>query len=242
MSTDEERTQELARIQGDAKLVGVGEALASAVLECILSEVPGFRGVHSAIQSYRSKRDVDIQTNIVSALESGEFELTPEILESDTFIHGVFTIVRAASRTTVQKKQRIFALLLSGTLADSAEGDMDEFEELVRITEGLSLLEMKILLRVARSTNTTKDGIPGFSLNRHDGTLRLPSVEDEFGLNTHEMHGMLNRLQGAGLLRSRLTGAQSHQFTYWETSGLYDRWSKTISGLEEEVLQDEPRL
>lgn len=81
---------------------------------------------------------------LLDELAKGEKLLTPEIIESEEFIHSFVVVYRAAMNTYQRDKVRMFArILLSAVEKDELASD--KFEEYVRILEDLSIRELKIL-------------------------------------------------------------------------------------------------
>jgi hypothetical protein len=79
-------------------------------------------------------------------LAKGDTVLTPELIQTDDFLHAYFATARAAFNTKQHEKIRWFAqLLLSGTDNKSSLNLGDEYEDLLSVLDELSYRELSIL-------------------------------------------------------------------------------------------------
>lgn len=79
-------------------------------------------------------------------LGKGAVQLTPEIIESEDFLHCYFSTVRAALNSRRREKIRYFARLLTSSINSSEISTVDEYEEYLSILDELSFRELGILV------------------------------------------------------------------------------------------------
>jgi hypothetical protein len=127
-------------------------------------------------------------------LDENGATLTPEMIDSDDFLHRFNITVRAARRTHSREKIRRFALLLTAPIGEGPDGvkDVDEHGELLGIVEELSEREMLILKVLDRFQE------PG-SWGTAKWEDRKRQIVEEVGPPSDEIDGVLIRLMRTGL-------------------------------------------
>lgn len=97
-------------------------------------------------------------------LAKGDVLLTPELIQSEDFLHAYFTTARAAFNTKRREKICWFARLLLTTLDSNSLLELDdEYEEFLKVLDELSHKEVGILTtllkyesQIQKSTNETE--------------------------------------------------------------------------------------
>ena len=119
----------------------------SGVIRGLLQLIPYVGGASDTLIALRAER---IKKERLQAffdeLASGKIQLTPEVVDSDDFLHCFFIATEAALSNRRREKIELFARLLKSTVDDIAPRDVDDFEELLSILDDLSFAEWKALL------------------------------------------------------------------------------------------------
>lgn len=82
---------------------------------------------------------------LLDELEKGKIELTPELIESEDFIHCWIKTSEVVRRTRQREKIRMFARLFKSSALSSLLSSVDEYEEYIEILDELSYRELTIL-------------------------------------------------------------------------------------------------
>jgi hypothetical protein len=121
------------------------------------ANTPGVRALAQLVPNVGGAADMLIMDNLerirteraktfFDELAKGDTLLTPELIQSEDFIHAYFATARAAFNTKQREKIRWFArLLLAGSDSKSSLSLDDEFEDLLKILDELSYQELSIL-------------------------------------------------------------------------------------------------
>lgn len=92
-------------------------------------------------------------------LSNGRIELTTDLIQNEDFLHRYFTTVNAALRSRRHEKVRLFARLLKSSAdAAAAPHNDDEYEELLKILDALSVDDWHILLHAEKLQLQQGDG------------------------------------------------------------------------------------
>lgn len=186
------RYEHLPIIRGLVQLVplGIGSAVDTALL-----------GYYQAYQTDRLREFFD-------ELGTGVVPLTPELIESNDFLHCYFATLGAVVRSRRQEKVRYLARLLKSALVSQGVSSIDEYEELLSIINELSYRELGILSLLARFERATPRQQGENELQRAGRFWPTLAVEAEklFGVSGAMLQAILVRLQRSGCYEE-FTGA-----------------------------------
>jgi hypothetical protein len=184
--------------------ISAGWYLKNPVVRALAQLVPG--GVGGAIDAYVAGRYdrmlEDRRRAFFESLDEGAQQLTPEVLESDDFLHRFDITLRAVHRTHRQEKIRLFARLFKSSMVDAAGVTVDEYEELLRILDELSIKDLKVLAALEEYEKrhyregrfATEDSFEGVFQRIAAEALGLPPDE----LSDDELRGVVVRLNRTG--------------------------------------------
>jgi hypothetical protein len=163
-----------------------------AIADAILSE---------RVQKIYEKR----QRIFYDELARGKKQLTPGLIQSESFLHAYFATERAALNSHREEKIRMFARLLkaaarSGVLS-SIEG-VDEYEGYLSILDDLTIKEMKVLIALEsyeakyyNGPKTKRDiSTEGLLLEEVARVLEIPKEQ----ITDDELRGIVVRLNRTG--------------------------------------------
>lgn len=166
-------------------------------LQALAGLVPGSGALDPLLQARAEQIAGDRAHDFFKELTRGGLELTPELIDSDEFLHAYFSTMRAVVHTRRRQKIRYFARLFRSALLGGEFRDSDDYEELLGILDDLSfreLIALAILDRHASSGDMTTDTARLDWRNR----IRQDFVA-QLGLDEAEIPGFLGRLQRSGL-------------------------------------------
>jgi hypothetical protein len=130
-------------------------------------------------------------------LASGRARLSPDLIQSDDFLHSYFVTLKAALDTRRHGKIRLFARLLRAAATSEDIGCVDEYEELLGTLDELSYREIQLLSLLDRYTRTAAQ-TDGHEQNSLRQALKS-EIEKHLGISPEELPGILARLQRSGL-------------------------------------------
>ena len=141
-------------------------------------------------------------------IASGSIELTPEVIESEEFLHAYFSTLNAVTHTHRKEKIKLFAKLLTSTLRENLTSKIDEYEEFLKILEELSYREFVILTKL----ESYEDRFPKRS--GENDLQRVSRFWDDFStevkgelqIQSNELDASLTRLNRTGCYET-FTGA-----------------------------------
>ena len=114
-------------------------------------------GIGSAIDAALITKIDNIQTQrmrtFFDEVQKKEMFLTPEVIESEDFIHFYMITLRASIATRRSEKIQLFARLLTNTFQDPQHINFDESEEILNIIDDLSYREIMVLSILDRYEN-----------------------------------------------------------------------------------------
>ena len=133
-------------------------------------------------------------------LNSGEIELTEELIKSEDFLHAFFSTFSAAQRTRREEKIQLFGNLLRNSLTNKLINKTDEYEEYLKVLDELTYREI-ILLRLLESYERKYPHNPGQNdakrANRFWSEF-IVEARNIFHTNNDEIDSMLIRLTRTG--------------------------------------------
>ena len=162
------------------------------------------------IENIRLKRLRDF----FDELQEGKIQLSPELIESEDFLHCYFSTLKASMNTRRSEKIKLFAKLLSASFREDRPIDIDEYEEFLSIIDELSYRELYILFKLYKYY----DKYPKQeNESDHDRANRfwdefLNDICNDLGLIKDEFNPLLTRLNRTGCYEPFVG-------TFWENDG-----------------------
>jgi hypothetical protein len=157
--------------------------------------------MHSAERTKRARLRA-----FFNELEGGRIPLTPELIESDDFIHCFQATLRAATRARRLEKVRLFARLLEHGMMASEAQSVDDYEELVGVLDELSYREWQALMlfeRYLENSNTEENQLSRVTAFWDQF---IEDLELEIGVSRDEASSFMIRIARTGLY-IEITGA-----------------------------------
>jgi len=155
----------------------------------------------AAIQRIQEKR----AKVFFDELGRGEIRLTPELIQSENFLHSYFATVKAALNSHREEKVRMFARLFRAAaqskVLSSVEG-VDEYEEYLSILDDLTIKEMRVLVALENyerkyySGSQVKREVSTEGLLRDEVACILGIPKEE--ITDEELRGIVVRLNRTG--------------------------------------------
>lgn len=138
---------------------------------------------------------------LFDGLAKGDVQLTPEIIESEDFLHAFFSTIRAVLNTRRREKIRYFAHLLHSTINSSEISKTDEYEEYLSILDEISCRELGILVVLSRYE---KEYPRQAEKNGADRSVQFwdqfsSEVCSRFSVSPEELSNIITRLNRTGL-------------------------------------------
>lgn len=163
-------------------------------------------------------------------LGKGAVQLTPEIIESEDFLHRYFFTVRAALNSRRREKIRYFARLLTSSITTSEISTIDEYEEYLGILDELSFRELGILVVLSRyeKENFLQDDTDPIQRPNRFWDLLSSEVCSRFSIPDGELNGILARLNRTGLYRTIVGMYPGYTGERGELTPLYAKLEKMI--------------
>lgn len=189
----------------------LGERYAShPMLRGLVQIIP--LGVGSALDSVLTTHLENIREDrlrtFFDEIEKGEVALSPEVIESEDFLHAYFSTLNAAAKTRRREKIKLFAHLLLSGATGRGVNNSDEYEDYLAILEDLSYRELVLLAALER--NETFGGLrtaenPHATVAEY-WNLFLTGAALSLGISKDEVAGMLVRLTRTGCFEFLPTG------------------------------------
>lgn len=231
-------------------------------LRALLQLVPS--GIGGAVDTLLIGRMENIQEERREAffdeLAQGDQDLTPEMAQSEPFLHAFLSTFYAAQRTRQRSKIRFFARLLRSATEDPPRVDLEtEYEEFLRILEELSYREIGLVFLLAkyqepfRQSARDQQALVKANLaagrSAFEGRVSREPVGAQFDDNWKQaiseaksrfeisdllVRSMLSRLEARGLYRILQRGVGSG---IGQTTFLYDRLAELIKLDESELTR-----
>mgnify|MGYP006911566671 CR=1 FL=1 len=111
--------------------------------------IMAFFPITSSIDAWLTSRLDTIARERIEAfldeLINNNVDLTPELIESEDFLHCFMKTIQAVLHTRRREKIRFFARLLSSSVVENLINDVNEFEDYLSILDDLSYRELTIL-------------------------------------------------------------------------------------------------
>jgi hypothetical protein len=167
--------------------------------------IPGGAVIDEVISSRLQRVQEERMRVFFDELADGTIELTPELVESDDFLHCYFATAKAASNTRRSEKIRLLGRLLKSAMSPNSLASTDEYEEFLVILDDMSFRELYILSILDKYQNKYP------KVKREDGQLEndfqrarkfwdefSTQLEHELEISAANLHGVLTRLNRTG--------------------------------------------
>jgi hypothetical protein len=190
-------------------------------------------GVGSAFEVMLSHKIAEMRNlrfrTLLDELSSGDKELTPELIDSEEFLHAFFCVTKASLDSRREEKIRLFGrLLLYAAKTNMLHTDM--LEEFVSILDDLSIREFQILRILHNYENTAER-----EENQNDLQFATSFwgdfeelVNKELGVNKNELPSMLVRLNRTGLYETFTGSFLGYRGDKGKTTFLFEKFIQWI--------------
>ena len=167
-------------------------------------------------------------------LSSGSVPLTEDLIRSNDFLHCYFATLSAVLRSRKHEKIKFLAKLLHGII-DRRVADVDEYEELIGLTDELSLRELTILTLLSEheKDNPLKEGENELQRASRFWPGFLADVESKLGLGEELLRAMLTRLQRSGCYAEFTGSYLSYTGGIGRTTNLYLRLARAAGTIDD---------
>jgi len=151
-------------VELDESLVNLANKYSSnALVRGLVQLVPWGPVADAAISALAAKQNqirLDRARTFYDELAASSSLLTPEVVESEPFLHNHLATVRAVLNTRRHEKIRWFARLLLGTAGDRPGVGADEYEDYLGMLDDLSYRELCLLATLGEfeEANPRRDG------------------------------------------------------------------------------------
>jgi hypothetical protein len=147
-------------------------------------------------------------------LSSGDVELTPELLESEDFLHCYFTTTKLALNSRRREKIRMFARLLKSATGEANFSSTDEYEDYLNILDELSYRELTILFKLHKyeSEYFLKEGENDLQRATRFWDMFTKELTGQVGIPELEVDALLTRLNRTGCYETFVG-------SYWDYTG-----------------------
>jgi len=166
------------------------------------------------------------------ALKDGNVQLSPDLIDSDDFVHCLDATLRAALRARRDEKIRLFATLLHQGIVEQKIRSAEDYEDLVGVLDDLSYSEWQALLMLDRYLSETPlddNPLKRVSLVWDEFVAKL---ERELGVAPVEASSFMNRIARTGLY-NEITGM------FWDYEGGKGMPTPKLTRLKE-LLDQQP--
>lgn len=169
--------------------------------------------VTTVFNSAVNKMYANRETVFYKELGSGKIELTPELVDSEPWLHKFICARRAALNAQQEGKIKRFAMLLNTFSQEGKLDEIDEFDESLKILEALSDREWGLLLILS---NYQKEPLLRKNQQQEHNKIGvywnsfMEEAKKTLNLSGNEVLDICTRLTGSGVLiefqSSRLGG------------------------------------
>lgn len=216
-----------------------------ALAEGVGAFVPGVTAFNTYLVERLSQLERERTEALFAYLDEGGAELTPELIESDDFLHCFTITMRAAQRTRRKEKIRLFARLLASATAGDGITDVDEYEELLATLDDVSCRELILLTTLEHFQETAsrevyEDGEPENDFQRAErfwpdftSAAAKASVAPP-----DEVRSLMNRLNRSGLYETHV-GYLDMQHGSGYLTPRYYRLRSLIADTQGNILGDD---
>ena len=210
-------------------------------IEKIFADSPNLRailqleptGVGSAYEVMLSHRISEMRNRrfriFMDELSRGDRELTPELIDSDKFLHAFFCTTRASLNTNREEKIRVFGRLLLYAARENVL-NTDTFEEFVSILEDLSVREFQVLLLLNEYEQVTQreEDQNDLQFAKSFWSDFEKSVNEKLGIDELELPSILTRINRTGLYETFTGTFLDYRGGKGKTTVLFEKFVKWI--------------
>ncbi|OAK74431.1 hypothetical protein [Lederbergia galactosidilytica] len=182
---------------------------------------------------------VDRSIAFFEELNKGNLMLTPEVIESEDFLHAYFSTYKAALYTRQRQKIRFFSRLLCNGLLEQKVRDINEYDDYLKILDELSYREICILYILYEFEQSAERVESQFSMQKYLNFWNefLERVSTDLYIDSGEVPGLINRLSRTGCYSEFAGGYMDHRGGPGHTTGLYQKLVELIQ-MKKQDLSD----
>lgn len=180
----------------------------SPTVKALVQLAPG----GGSLDSLMNKRAEEIKharlESFYDELAKGNLELTPEIIQSEDFLHSYFSTVSAVIRTKRREKIKILAQLLKASTSQTALKNTDEYEDLLSIVDEMSYRELQTLSLLDKYESYFPRQADENKLQRSSRywPQLMEELKELLQLSKEEVEGVLTRLNRTGCYETFVGG------------------------------------
>jgi len=123
------------------------------VLQALAKLLPYGSSLDTLLNTRAKEIATDRAKVFFDEINERDLELTPEIIESEDFIHRYVITAKAAINTHRREKIRLFARMLKASFSHGTVQNSDEYEEYLRLFDEMSYREFLVLTILERYEN-----------------------------------------------------------------------------------------
>ena len=214
-----DRYKDRPLVRGLVQLIPAG--IGSAVETALLTKLANYRAGRLRV--------------FFDELAEGKLSLTPDIIESEDFLHAFDATTRAVLRARRTEKVKLLARLLKSSFRDEGPASIDEYEELLAILDDLSFREIKVLAILARHERDTAFRPEDNDLQR--ANKAWPGFETEvqarLGISPEQLAPVLVRIQRSGCFAEITGGYWGYVGGRGRLTGLFQRLQDVVGDLDD---------
>ena len=191
-------------------------------------------GVGSALDVILSEHHQELAKKrfrtLVGELDKGVKEFTPDVINSDDFLHAFFSVTEASLKTRRRQKIKYFGRMLRSVTAHN-ELHLDLTDELIGLLDNLSLRELKLLSILDKYESEPRDlpsDLPETDVVSKYWKDLVDTACRELKMEISELNAMLSKLQGMGLFRNFGTFFSNSTETRGKTTVVFQQMKERI--------------
>lgn len=171
-------------------------------------------------------------------LTLGKIELSPDIINSEDFLHAYFSTFKAALYTKQREKIRFLSRLLNSGFNSGIISKADEYDDYLKILEDLTLREIYILytLYSYEEENPIQKGENDLQRTTRFWSEFENKIKSDLSINSSEIKGLINRINRTGCYLEFTGGYLSYSGGRGQTTGLFRSLVNLINLKDEDFV------
>ncbi|GAA0106651.1 hypothetical protein UT300013_32750 [Paraclostridium sordellii] len=166
-------------------------------------------------------------------LESGNINLSEEIIKSDDFLHKYMITRNVVTKTNRKEKIKIFAMLFKSSINNEGDFTVELYEEYLNILDELYYREFYILSKLYKFENKyplepNEDGLKRCTKFWNEF---LNEINHELDIDKDEIDAILTRMTRTGCYKE-FTGA------YWDYTGGQGKLTPIFNKIQELISSE----
>lgn len=164
-------------------------------------------------------------------LERGNVLLSPELLESEDFLHCYFATYKAALNSRRREKIELFARLLMSTQKTGTFSNTDEYEDYLSILDDLSYRELMLLIKLDKyeEEHPLQEGENDLQRANHFWEKYCDEIICDLSIPPDELNATLTRLNRTGCYETFIGAYLDYTGGKGKTTPTFKRLKKLIS-------------